>query len=153
MLACSASEQSDLSVCPHLLLSSATQKCLRALLLPKIPLLQLFPIKALQEGCSKQIILCQPLMKKRKHVGCFIQTTCQDLSQKLREMGRRRIQKTTFFGMSIICFAALQWNTWMEGLFCRRGRMTNCSQPVTGALLGGRFIAASDSFEDRGKGL
>lgn len=53
LLVCSASEQSDLSVCPHLLLSSATQKCLGALLHPKMPLLQLFPIKALQEGCSK----------------------------------------------------------------------------------------------------
>lgn len=42
------------------------------------------------------------------------------------------IHKMTFLGISIICFVALQWNTWMEGLFCRRGRMANATSLFQG---------------------
>lgn len=42
----------------------------------------------------------------------------------------------------------------MDGGFVLQEREDDkCSQPVSGALLGGRFIAASDCFEDRGKEL
>lgn len=119
----------DLPVCPQL-----NHPEMGALLHPKMPLLQLFPRKALQEGCSKTNYHLSAFdeKKKRKLVGCFVQTTCQDLSQKLREMRGEEIHKFTFLGISIICFVALQWNTWMEGLFCWRGRMTNANSLLQG---------------------
>lgn len=86
-------------------------------------------------------------------MGCFIQTTCQDLSQKLHETGRRRNTQNdlSWHLHYLFCCSAVEH---MDGGFVLQEREDDkCSQPVSGALLGGRFIAASDCFEDRGKEL
>lgn len=133
MLACSASEQSDLSVCPHLLLSSATQKCLGALLHPKMPLLQLFPIKALQEGCSKTNCPLSAFHGKKESTwDVLFKPPVRIFHRSCVKREGEETHKMTFLGISIVCFGALQWNTWMEGLFCRRGGMTNANSLFQG---------------------
>lgn len=65
----------------------------------------------------------------------------------------KEIQRITFLGSFIICFVDVQWDTWMEGLFCRGGRWQMIAACFRGFAKWKVYKSFWHLFGDRGKRL